>query len=145
MCVCVVSRQGRVMVKLCVTTDNGLYPLGHAQALASQCKDLSARWILTAGERVSAPPSRPISAASTPGSRPNHAANAAFPASVYAKGDLRARRSKEFIASKAVLEIGKAFHFAAAMKEVGPDRSDHPHKSASGQRCQCSDKCAAQI
>jgi len=82
---------GRVMVKLCVTTDNGLYPLGHAQALASQCKDLSARWILTAGERVSAPPSRPISAASTPGSRPNHAANAAFPASVYAKGDLRAR------------------------------------------------------
>ena len=88
---CVVSRQGRVMVKLCVTTDNGLYPLGHAQALASQCKDLSARWILTAGERVSAPPSRPISAASTPGSRPNHAANAAFPASVYAKGDLRAR------------------------------------------------------
>jgi len=82
---------GRVMVKLCVTTDNGLYPLGHAQALASQCKDLSARWILTAGERVSTPPSRPISAASTPGSRPNHAANAAFPASVYAKGDLRAR------------------------------------------------------
>ena len=70
------------MVKLCVTTDNGLYPLGHSQALAEQCKALSETWIAAAGV-VSVPPSRPISQSSTPGSHQNATAN------MYAKSDLR--------------------------------------------------------
>ena len=67
--------QGRVMMKLCVTTDNGLYPLGHAQSLATACKQLTERW--TQG----------IGGASAPASQPN--SQIGPPAPVYAKSDLR--------------------------------------------------------
>jgi|NorSeaMetagenome_1021524.scaffolds.fasta_scaffold111979_1 hypothetical protein len=63
------------MMKLCVTTDNGLYPLGHAQALANACKQLTERWTQGIGG-ASAPPSQPSS-------------QIVPPASVYAKSDLR--------------------------------------------------------
>ena len=60
------------MVKLCVTTDNGLYPLGYAQALSTKCRDLSEKWSRIAG------------ALSAPASQPSFSA-----AAVYAKSDLK--------------------------------------------------------
>ena len=69
--------QGRVMMKLCVTTDNGLYPLGHAQALASACKQLTERW--TQGVGGASAPANRLSSQIMP------------PAPVYAKSDLRSR------------------------------------------------------
>jgi len=69
--------QGRVMMKLCVTTDNGLYPLGHAQALASVCKQLTERW--TQGVGGASAPANRLSSQIMP------------PAPVYAKSDLRSR------------------------------------------------------
>jgi len=35
---------GRTLCKLSVSTDNGLYPLGHARSLAIACKSLSEKW-----------------------------------------------------------------------------------------------------
>ena len=69
--------QGRVMMKLCVTTDNGLYPLGHAQALATACKQLTERW--TQGVGGASAPANRLSSQIMP------------PAPVYAKSDLRSR------------------------------------------------------
>ena len=64
-------------MKLCVTTDNGLYPLGHAQALASACKQLTERW--TQGVGGASAPANRLSSQIMP------------PAPVYAKSDLRSR------------------------------------------------------
>jgi hypothetical protein len=72
--------QGRVMTKLCVTTNNGLYPLGHAQALATVSKSLADRWIQGVGG-ASVGPSQPPSQGGTPPAGVN--------AAVYAKSDLR--------------------------------------------------------
>lgn len=70
------------MTKLCVTTDNGLYPLGHAQALATTCKGLTEQWTQGVGG-ASAPASQPGSQA---GGIPR---GLTPPAPVYAKSDLR--------------------------------------------------------
>jgi hypothetical protein len=67
------------MIKLCVTTNNGLYPLGHAQALATVSRNISVRWNQGAG-----------SASVTPPSQPNSQPSVQFPAAnVYQKSDLR--------------------------------------------------------
>ena len=68
------------MTKLCVTTNNGLYPLGHAQALATVSKSLADRWIQGVGG-ASVGPSQPPSQGGTPPAGVN--------AAVYAKSDLR--------------------------------------------------------
>ncbi len=51
-------------------------------------------------------------------------------------GNLRSRRGKQFIAAEPVLQFRQHRHFGAAMKEIAAHRTDHPHKTAAGQRRQ---------